>query len=1328
MAYPTRGAWLFRNVDRAFDFWPTLESISITQEYPDMTAALSCRVVDQDQGYLFVAEDEVRVTFAGERIWAGHLKTVTEDRDEETGPRAWALEGQDYTAKLGDAIVRRRKKRKKEKALRRVKWLLRQMERHGIWTLVGRDLSHIPDEFIEAYDYFGASVEEGLAHVADELRMHHFIDLDNVFQMYRQDTVAAPFALDNDAPDYALSFPFREYSRAEDTVDLANAILVEPEKRKHSRWSRDTTSIAAYGRQERFISDSNLHRPQQALNVGARTLADSKDPEVEGSLVCWEPGIWGGMTAHVTEALWDRDENVFVTNVDIAAVDPHDEEGGAYLKSTLTFSDKRRRRRRSGHHDRGRDRSINKNTRRRPGSTADVDPYPIDTFQRTVAPPTWEASGDPMVIGDAQAAVYRVDAHGVDQGFTFGIPPAGRVGSYVGEWYLPHTDPDNPCAGVLNHFAGWHDQEVWWPITIGAHPADAAGILVTVSAYANVPGNGGTNGGVARDAGFDLVTQMAQPTETWQGVPVGHVVGTDVDTTLLVPLGNVPAAGGTLWLGLRAGWRCEYGATQCGWVWPYASGFGNSGRGTAHTPAATWAVYTDAGGDMGSIAVFPSDAPWDGGNAWRPAGIEGSPVFGVDGSAYYVTAEAPSGRGIYVVGEREDEDEPRGPWSDTSWAVEVTFSVDALGDTGADGQRSIEIITTGEGERVVGTVHLGDSVRAPGVSVGGPSTTDYAAKSLTDTDHWRALFDSRSGKMRGKVWKVTAGEPAAWDVEVPMSETEDDGDRVSLWIRCGNGEGESQTVKVYRIRALDDARDGKRVVREWLGYASGVTNEFKTNHPFRAGTLRAFVNGIGVPPSWEDGDATSFRLDFHPTAHSAIRATYIADQSTPPEPSAVTVSGVTVAAASTMATIDWTLTDPASGQVEYGPTSALGSQTTPEPRLLAQHSQIITGLTAATEYHYKVVSTDANGATATATGTFTTASAPVDGAIYGPAIAADGKGNLIMRPDADGECGYLFRTLFGGTVVAVRFECTNRQPPYYGGGDAGIYEVGFQSVVDGLPTGTWLGDTAVWDPVVTPGNFAVRVPITGGPTLADDTLYALIIRNAHASPNANWSSMNNPWNRYSAAQPMLPDNAVLKGGPSAWEAITYYLPAFDVEYSSGDHEGMAAITAQDADTPSSYIGHVTSTAMAAWAFTLPADAPDRTADAVQFFMRKHSGSTNATVAVKKNGTTVATGTFTTSGVMAAGSHSWQRAALSVPVAFGAGDVMRVEVSVTSGEYSLPTVLWRDSYPASGIDCLASWPFSENAGANIHRAETGAGAAAYPAWATFTSYQCYLELT
>jgi hypothetical protein len=178
-------------------------------------------------------------------------------------------------------------------------------------------------------------------------------------------------------------------------------------------------------------------------------------------------------------------------------------------------------------------------------------------------------------------------------------------------------------------------------------------------------------------------------------------------------------------------------------------------------------------------------------------------VAGVDGSKYYVTG--PGGKGVYMVGEREDDDEPRGPWSDAAWAVELTFEIDAHGS--GTGPHEIRVTTTGEGDRTVGVVHLGDDSNAEGISVGGPTTTVYLAKALTLDVKWRAKFDSRSGKMRGKMWPLSEPEPAAWDVETPMEETDDDQDRWELWLRADT----SQTIKVWRIRAQQDADDGKKV-------------------------------------------------------------------------------------------------------------------------------------------------------------------------------------------------------------------------------------------------------------------------------------------------------------------------------------------------------------------------------------------------------------------------------------------------------------------------------------------------------------------------------------
>jgi exopolysaccharide biosynthesis protein len=58
----------------------------------------------------------------------------------------------------------------------------------------------------------------------------------------------------------------------------------------------------------------------------------------------------------------------------------------------------------------------------------------------------------------------------------------------------------------------------------------------------------------------------------------------------------------------------------------------------------------------------------------------------------------------------------------------------------------------------------------------------------------------------------------------------------------------------------------------------------------------------------------------------------------------------------TSATITWTTTAPSSSQVQYGPTTDLGSATMPDPRLVTDHTALLTGLTPSTTYYFLVES------------------------------------------------------------------------------------------------------------------------------------------------------------------------------------------------------------------------------------------------------------------------------------------------------------------------------------------------------------------------------------
>jgi hypothetical protein len=101
----------------------------------------------------------------------------------------------------------------------------------------------------------------------------------------------------------------------------------------------------------------------------------------------------------------------------------------------------------------------------------------------------------------------------------------------------------------------------------------------------------------------------------------------------------------------------------------------------------------------------------------------------------------------------------------------------------------------------------------------------------------------------------------------------------------------------------------------------------------------------------------------------------------PPPPSADTIAPILNALSASPgfqeANVSWTTDEPSDSQVEYGTSATYGSSTTVAAALVTSHTMTLTGLNAATTYHYRVKSRDAAGNLATSTdGSFSTTAAP----------------------------------------------------------------------------------------------------------------------------------------------------------------------------------------------------------------------------------------------------------------------------------------------------------------------------------------------------------------
>lgn len=160
----------------------------------------------------------------------------------------------------------------------------------------------------------------------------------------------------------------------------------------------------------------------------------------------------------------------------------------------------------------------------------------------------------------------------------------------------------------------------------------------------------------------------------------------------------------------------------------------------------------------------------------------------------------------------------------------------------------------------------------------------------------------------------------------------------------------------------------------WHSYTTGGDEErfvvqgsnTSGNNPVREFTLSAGSHKLIVR-----GRERNFGVDSWMIIKKGAVTTPVPTDTTSPALSNINASNIT----QTGATITWTTSEEASSQVQYGLTTAYGSNTTLSASPKTSHSVSLTNLIPNTLYNYRVISTDAAGNTAISNnGTFSTLS------------------------------------------------------------------------------------------------------------------------------------------------------------------------------------------------------------------------------------------------------------------------------------------------------------------------------------------------------------------
>lgn len=265
----------------------------------------------------------------------------------------------------------------------------------------------------------------------------------------------------------------------------------------------------------------------------------------------------------------------------------------------------------------------------------------------------------------------------------------------------------------------------------------------------------------------------------------------------------------------------------------------------------------------------------------------------------------------------------------------------------------------------------------------------------------------------------------------------------------------------------------------------------------------------------------------------------------------------------TSATVSWSVSPDANGQVEYGLTTGYGSTTTLEASLLPAHSQTLSGLTPNTTYHVRVRSQAATGPVSVSSDrSFTTAQTtpiptpPPSALLFGSGVGYETKSN--ERIDGSNKQAYGFVADHTGLLESIALNL--RGGAGYSLGDGGTQRWTLQSDSAGRPSGTVLG-TLQFNPGNPGGNWEskARHNFDAAAMTILGTQYWLVGQNVHASPASNYVSWNVDlaWNPADTPrQPAFPDTfATMRNTGGGFNLQNGYLAPFDLEWSDGHHQG-----------------------------------------------------------------------------------------------------------------------------------------------------------------------------
>ena len=168
-----------------------------------------------------------------------------------------------------------------------------------------------------------------------------YVDFDKELQFYQFDTViAAPFDLVTPASP-TTSYPYRAFRLDKDATDQADQVVAGNSDGMYVIRTRVGAPIASLRKQRAIVTDFTTNADLEA--AGDAELERIGLPQQQGELVCWQPGLFSGMTVHITNPTHSIDDDFVISSVSIRPMDLNPEnigDEGGHAEFTIGFADR----------------------------------------------------------------------------------------------------------------------------------------------------------------------------------------------------------------------------------------------------------------------------------------------------------------------------------------------------------------------------------------------------------------------------------------------------------------------------------------------------------------------------------------------------------------------------------------------------------------------------------------------------------------------------------------------------------------------------------------------------------------------------------------------------------------------------------------------------------------------------------------------------------------------------------------------------------------------------------------------------------------------------